>query len=150
MRLHPAARLFLGASTGLTLACGSPVEPNTHRVVGIIDPRHSPPVIDAPAQVRSGVAFTVTVRTLGTSGCVTPDGGRVDVTGALARITPYDQVPDPGHGALCSPDYTSLPRTLSVTLGQPGSATVRVVGLSASSSADAVLDSVEVPVTVSR
>jgi len=151
MTVHPAARLAVSASAGLVLACGSPTEPNTHRVVGTIDPRHSnAAVIDVPTQVQSGVAFKVTVRTIGSSSCVTPDGGRIDVTGSLARITPYDQVPDPGHGTLCTPGSILLPRTLSVALGRPGPAKLRVVGLSASSGADAILDSVEVEVTVTR
>jgi hypothetical protein len=148
MTLHPAARLALGASVGLGLACGSPTEPNTQRVVGTIDPGFSgAAVIDAPAEVRSGQAFSVTVRTVGSSSCTIPDGGLVVVTGALARITPYDQVPDAGHDLFCTRDYTTHPRTLSVTLKQAGPARLRVVGFSAST-ADPVLDSVEVQVTV--
>jgi hypothetical protein len=148
MTLQPAARLGIGASLGFALACGSPTEPNTERVVGTIDPAFSGvPVIDAPAQVRSGVAFTVTVRNVGSSSCTSPDGGQVFVSGTLARITPYDQVPADGHDLFCTRDYTPHPRDLSVTLKQSGQGRIRVVGLSASS-ADAVLDSVEVQVTV--
>jgi hypothetical protein len=148
MTLHPAARLALGASVALELACNTPTEPNTQRVIGTIDPGLSAaPVIDAPAQVRSGVAFTVTVRTVGSSSCTTPDGGQVIVTGPLARITPYDQVPDPGHDLFCTHDYTPHPRDLSVKLQHAGQARLRVVGFSASS-AQPVLDSVEVQVTV--
>jgi hypothetical protein len=148
MTLHPAARLAVGASAGLALACGSPTDSSTQRVVGTIDPGlSSAPVIDAPAEARSGVAFTVTVRTVGSSSCTTPDGGKVEVIGALARITPYDQVPDPGHDLFCTRDYVVHPRDLSVTLKQRGPARVRVVGFSASS-ADPVLDSVEVQLTV--
>jgi hypothetical protein len=148
MTLHPAARLALGASVGLGLACNSPTDPNTQRVIGTIDPGLSAaPVIDAPAQVRSNVAFTVTVRTVGSSSCTTPDGGQVIVTGPLVRITPYDQVPDPGHDLFCTRDYAPHPRNLSIKLQQAGPARLRVVGFSASS-AQQVLDSVEVQVTV--
>lgn len=148
MTQHSAARLAVGASAGLALACGSPTDPNTQRVVGTIDPAFSAaPVIDAPGQVRSGVAFLATVRTVGSSSCVTPDGGKVEVSGSLARLTPYDQVPAPGHDIACTRDYAPHPRNLMVTLKQSGPARLRVVGLSASS-ADPVLDSVEVQVTV--
>jgi hypothetical protein len=148
MTLHPAARLAVGASAGLALACGSPTDPNTQRVVGTIDRAlSSARVIDAPGEVHSGVPFAVTVRTVGSSTCVSPAGGGVEVSGALARITPYDLVPEPGHDVVCTRDYAVHPRDLSVTLKQPGPARLRVVGLSASS-ADPVLDSVEVQLTV--
>ena len=148
MSLQPAARLALGVGAGLALACGSPTEPNTQRVVGTIDPSFSgAPVVDVPEQVHSGVPFTVTVRTVGSSSCVSPAGGRVEVVGTLARITPYDLVPNPGHDVLCTRDYAVHPRDLSVTLKQRGAARLRVVGFSASS-ADPVLDSVEVQLTV--
>ena len=109
MRLHPAARLAIGASAALALACGSPTAPNMHVVIGTIDPSLSgAPVIDAPAQARFGVAFVVTVRTVGSSSCVVANGGQVTVSGALARITPYDQVPITGHGGFCSRDYAPI------------------------------------------
>lgn len=148
MTLHPAARLALGASVGLGLACNTPTDANTQRVIGTIDPGLSgAPVIEAPAEVRSGISFRVTVRTVGTSSCTTPDGGQVIVTGLLARITPYDQVPDSGHDLFCTPDYNSHPRDLSVKLEHAGDARLRVLGFRASS-AQPQLDSVEVQITV--
>jgi hypothetical protein len=73
--------------------------------------------------------------------------GQVVVTGPLARITPYDQVPDPGHDLFCTRDYISHPRDLSVKLEHAGDARLRVVGFRASS-AQPQLASVEVQITV--
>jgi hypothetical protein len=56
-------------------------------------------------------------------------------------------VPDPGHDLFCTRDYAPHPRDLSIKLQQAGPARLRVVGFSASS-AQQVLDSVEVQVTV--
>ena len=147
---RPTAVLVLPAlSLGLMAgACGSPTEPNTERVVGRIDPSlSSRPVVSAPAEARAGTAFTVTVTTVG-FGCTTAEGGAVEVSGDLARIVPYDRVPGVGHDALCGERIvTILPRDLRVTLQQPGTARLRVVGLSASTP-ESVLDSVDIAISV--
>jgi hypothetical protein len=137
--------LSLGLVVG---ACGSPTEPNTERVVGRIDPSLSArPVVSAPAEVRAGAAFTVTVTTVG-FGCTTAEGGEVEVSNALARIVPYDRIPGPGHGTFC--DETTvriLPRDLRVTMREAGAARLRVVGLRASSPGS-VLDSIDIGISV--
>jgi hypothetical protein len=149
---RPAAVLVLLAmSLGLAAgagACGSPTEPNTQRVVGRIDPSlSSRPVVSAPAEVRAGAAFTVTVTTVG-FGCTTAEGGAVVVRDDLARIVPYDRIPEPGHGTFCPEGILAiLPRDLGVTLPRAGAARLRVVGLKASSPGS-ILDSVDIAISV--
>jgi hypothetical protein len=149
--MRPAAVfVLLALSLGLAAgACGSPTEPNTERVVGRIDPSlSSRPVVSAPAEARAGVAFTVTVTTVG-SGCTTAEGGAVEIRGDLARIVPYDPVPGAGHDTLCAESLAVLPRDLSVTLPRAGPARLRVVGQSASTP-ESVLDSVDIAISVLR
>lgn len=128
-------------------ACGSPTEPNTERVIGRIDPSlSSRPVVWAPAEVRAGAEFTVTVTTVG-SGCTIAEGGRVELREALARIVPYDRTPKAGHGTFCPEVLTVLPRDLEVTIPRAGTANLRVVGYRASSPGS-ILDSIDIAITV--
>jgi hypothetical protein len=146
---RPAAVIaLLALSLGLAAgACGSPTEPNTERVVGRIDPSlSSRPVVSAPGEVRAGAAFTVTITTVG-FGCTTAEGGEVAVHGDLARIVPYDRVPQPGHDTFCPEVVTILPRDLRVTLPQAGTARLRVVGFRASSPGS-ILDSIDIAINV--
>jgi hypothetical protein len=127
-------------------ACGSPTEPNTQRIVGRIDPSlSSRPVLWAPQEVRAGVAFLVTVTTVG-SGCTAAEGGGVEIRGDLARIVPYDREPKPGHTFACAMTVTALPRDLRLKLSVPGTTHLRVVGMKPSN--DAALDSLDVTITV--
>jgi hypothetical protein len=148
--MRPAAVfVLLAVSLGLAIGgCGSPTEPNTERVVGRIDPSlSSRPVVSAPAEAQAGVAFTVTVTTVG-FGCTTAEGGAVEIRGALARIVPYDRVPGAGHGTFCAEGtITILPRDLRVTMRQAGTARLRVVGYRASTP-ESVLDSVDIAISV--
>jgi hypothetical protein len=136
--------LTLGLAAG---ACGSPTEPNTERVIGRIDPSlSSRPVVAAPAEVRAGAEFTVTVTTVG-FGCTTAEGGAVVVRGDLARIVPYDRVPSAGHDAFCPEIVTILPRDLRITMPRAGTARLRVVGFRASSPGS-ILDSIDIAINV--
>jgi hypothetical protein len=137
--------LILGLAAG---ACGSPTEPNTERVIGRIDPSlSSRPVVAAPAEVRAGAKFTVTVTTVGL-GCTTAEGGAVEVREDLARIVPYDRIPEAGHGTFCPEGVlTILPRDLSVTMPRAGAARLRVVGFRASSPGS-ILDSLDIAINV--
>lgn len=146
---RPAAVIaLLALSLGLAVgACGSPTEPNTERVVGRIDPSlSSRPVVSAPAEVRSGAAFTVTVTTVG-FGCTTAEGGEVVVRQDLVRIVPYDRVPREGHDTFCPEIVTILPRDLRVTMPRAGTAHLRVVGFRASSPGS-ILDSIDIAINV--
>jgi hypothetical protein len=136
--------LTLGVAAG---ACGSPTEPNTERVIGRIDPSlSSRPVVAAPAEVRAGAEFTVTVTTVG-FGCTIAEGGAVVVREDLARIVPYDRVPDAGHDTFCPEVVTILPRDLRVTMPRAGTARLRVVGFRASSPGS-ILDSIDIAINV--
>jgi hypothetical protein len=140
---------FLAPILGLTVgACGSPTEPNTERVIGRIDPSlSSRPVVAAPAEVRAGAEFTVSVTTVA-FGCATAEGGAVEVREDLARIVPYDRIPEPGHGTFCPEGVlTILPRDLNVTMPRAGSARLRVVGFRASSPGS-ILDSLDIAINV--
>jgi hypothetical protein len=147
---RPAAVfVFLAPILGLAAgACGSPTEPNTVRVIGRIDPSlSSRPVVAAPSEVRAGAEFTVTVTTVG-FGCATAEGGAVEVRENLARIVPYDRIPQAGHGTFCPEGVlTILPRDLNVTMPQAGAARLRVVGFRASSPGS-ILDSLEIAINV--
>lgn len=146
---RPAAVfVFLAPILGLAAgACGSPTEPNTERVIGRIDPSlSSRPVVAAPAEVRAGAEFTVTVTTVG-FGCTTAEGGAVVVHEDLARIVPYDRIPREGHDAFCPEIVTILPRDLRVTMPQAGAVRLRVVGFRASSPGS-ILDSIDIAINV--
>ena len=70
-----------------------PDEPNTERVIGRIDPSlSSRPVVSAPAEVRAGAEFTVTVTTVG-FGCTSAEGGSVVVHDDLAGSCPTTAFP---------------------------------------------------------
>jgi hypothetical protein len=143
---RPAAVLVILALAGG--ACGSPTEPNTERVIGRIDPSlSSRPVVWAPSEVRAGAEFTVTVTTVG-FGCTTAEGGAVEVREDLARIVPYDRIPEAGHGTFCPEGVLAiLPRDLRVTMPRAGAASLRVVGYRASSPGS-ILDSIDIAINV--
>ncbi len=147
MTRHAAVFVPLALGLGLAAgACGRPTEPNTERVVGRIDPSlSSRPVVAAPQEVRAGIAFTITVTTVG-FGCTAAEGGAVEIRGGLARVIPYDREPKAGHDFFCAPNVTVLPRDLQIKLPLAGTAHLRVVGLKAAS--DVALDSVDVTITV--
>ena len=53
-------------------------------------------VVDVPDTVRSGRAVSVVVRTIGTDGCWSADGGMLAKSGDTVSIRPYD------HGLLAA------------------------------------------------
>lgn len=48
-------------------------------------------VVDVPDTVRSGRAVSVVVRTIGTDGCWSADGGMLEKSGDMISIRPYDR-----------------------------------------------------------
>jgi hypothetical protein len=89
------------------------------------------PVIVSPDTVQAGVPFDVTVTTIGASGCWKADGARVSAAAMLAVITPYDLAPTHwanGDPMFCTGALVSLPRSVQLTFGQAGEATIRVEG----------------------
>jgi hypothetical protein len=131
------------------LACTDATDAEKRRVIGLIEPSPSGlPVIVAPAEVVAGQEFVVTVNTVGSSDCTTPDGGDVAVAEDLIRIVPYDIVPMPGHSDVCRADYAPQRHYFPVTLKRPGPARIRVVGRRPSTN-ESALDSVETALAVS-
>ena len=83
-------------------------------------------VLEAPDTVLAGSAFEVTVNTFGSSSCVRAERLDVEVTGAVARLTPYDLVAPPDTP--CTADLGAHAHTASVTFASPGTATLEVLG----------------------
>jgi hypothetical protein len=130
------------------VACHDASDPDKRRIVGFIEPsRTTPPVIVAPAEVAANQRFTITVHTVGSSACTTPDGGSVVVHEGLVRVVPYDIVPLPGHTDVCLDDQAAHPHLFSLRFPRSGTARLRVVG-QRPSGLDEVLDSVETAVII--
>ena len=127
--------LALGCGTALLLAglagCRSSTGPEPSPDVGVVDfyARGPAGVIDAPASVRAGRDFTVTVRTFG-GGCVSAAGAAVTYHGAaleLAVVVPYDNARVP-PGTMCTEALTRPARDLTLRFVTPGTAAIRVEG----------------------
>jgi hypothetical protein len=115
------------------LACSSPSDQGEparaawHRAVGLIDNggiAFDPLIV--PDTVRAGVAFTATVSTFGSTGCIRPDRSEVQATGLEADITPYDSVW--AGSPPCLPVWEAYPRSVDLTFATPGAALVRLRG----------------------
>jgi hypothetical protein len=104
--------------------------------------------VTMPALVTAGSRFVVTVQTLGSSNCTRVERTDLTLTGNLARVVPYDQVPAGGETS-CFRDLMTFPHSQDVQFDAVGPATVRVVGLFGQS-AQAVLDSIDVDIQVVR
>lgn len=99
----------------------------THVRVAAADPRT---VVAAPDTVTAGVPFTVTITTIGLSGCWSQDGATRSVSGLTANVTPYDRVIEEIDGLpiSCTAALVDLPRDISLSFAQTGTATLRVSG----------------------
>ena len=98
--------------------------------------------------MRAGVAFTITVTTVG-FGCTAAEGGAVEIRGGpRPRSSRTIAMPEPGPRLRSAPrNVTVLPRDLQVTLPLAGTARLRVVGLRASTP-ESALDSVDITINV--
>jgi hypothetical protein len=86
----------------MIVACHDANDPEKQRVIGLMEPsRATLPVIVAPVEVAVHERFIITVHTVGSSDCTTPDGGDVEVRTDLIRLIPYGIVPIPGHSDVC-------------------------------------------------
>lgn len=95
------------------------------RDVGVVDPAlSSVQMISAPTQANVNTAFTVTVRTLGSSSCTRVAETEVAVSGLNVDITPYDEytrsVP------VCTTDLRAFEHQARVTVGTAGEARIRL------------------------
>ncbi len=120
---HRGVVITVLASAG----CGL-FEPDSRRVVGLIDPGLPLSAIDAPDTALLGVAFDATVNTFGSSSCTTPDGVRLTLGPAEARVVPYDRVPNGGDVA-CTADISPIPRPVELQFAVPGAAMIVVQGV---------------------
>lgn len=83
--------------------------------------------IYTPDSVAVGQVFTVTIRTLGASGCWREDGTDVGVSDLAATVTPYDEYRSV-RGTSCSLAVVELTHTAELQFRQKGQATIRFRG----------------------
>lgn len=120
-------RLMLLAA--LLTGCSDPVAPDDdwERQPGLLMPELSSiQMLQMPAHARAGVAFEITVTTLGSSLCTRADGATVSVTGLVADVTPWDRIAP--EGTACTDDLHPFPRAARVRFDTPGSALIRLHG----------------------
>ncbi len=118
--------IVIGALIGAA-ACGL-LDPDSRRVVGLIDAGVSPATIETPDTVRLGMAFAATVNTFGSSSCTTPDGVKLSLEPAEARVIPFDRVPT-GNEFACTADISAVPHPVELHFTAAGSATIVAVGM---------------------
>jgi hypothetical protein len=110
-------------------SCFFSTDSETGRVVGIISSGGpGQPVIEAPDTVRLGIAFAATVNSFGSSSCTTPDGVKLTLEAAQARVIPFDRVPDSDEVA-CTADITAIPHPVELRFTEPGTATIVADGI---------------------
>jgi hypothetical protein len=121
--LKPGWLLLLAASS--LSACQS-ITSGAETRTGVIDsPYLRTAALVAPDSVNAGTPFTVTVTTLGYSGCWQAVGVREEYFASGVTLVPVDQI----HDGACTGMLSELPRSASLRLDQPGTATLRVDGL---------------------
>jgi len=108
------------------VACRSPEEPGSRRVVAILDNggTGSAPLV-VPDTAYVGVPFLVTVTTFG-GACDHPDGSDVLTMRLVADVTPYVLLPPPE--TICIALLRASPQSTEVTFAAPGTGVVRVHG----------------------
>jgi hypothetical protein len=84
-------------------------------------------VIEAPDTVRLGVTFAAIVNSFG-NGCTTPDGVKLTLPPAEARVIPFDRVPT-DDDVICTDVLAVLPHPLALHFTQPGTATIVADGM---------------------
>jgi hypothetical protein len=114
-----------------SLAIASPgIGQDWIRTIGSIPVGSGPRVVETPDTVRAGRAFLVTINTFGGSGCGSPAGVDLVVTGLLASVTPYDRVPrsDSAVHWGCPADFSPRPHPVRITFPTAGLGVIRVRG----------------------
>ena len=108
-------------------ACRSPAGSDWERRVGTLPlALSSMQSVMVASPIRAGVPFAVTITTVGSSSCTREDGVEVERSPGRVVLTPYDWVAP--SGSTCTRDLQPFPRTVQVTLPQPGEYTLRVEG----------------------
>jgi hypothetical protein len=102
-------------------------EPDSRRVVGLIDPGLGVQTIEAPDTVRVDVAFAATVNTFGSSNCTIPDGVRLTLGPSEARVIPYDRIPRGDE--VCTAEISPLPHPVELRFTSAGAAAIVAEGV---------------------
>lgn len=105
----------------LLAGCSSIFGPDEKRVVGVISGLQA----DAPAVVKVGEEFTITVQTTWHNGCARKDAVEVRADGLTVTVTPYDVVTERG---LCADVVQQFTHSATLALSSPGAAEIVVRG----------------------
>jgi hypothetical protein len=109
-------------------SCFFSSDSETGRVVGIINTGGSgTTVIEAPDTVRLGATFAAIVNSFG-NGCTTPDGVKLTLLPAEARVIPFDRVPT-DDDVICADYLAALPHPVALHFTQQGTATIVADGM---------------------
>ena len=109
--------------------CFFSTDSETGRVVGIISTGGpGPVVIEAPDTVRLGAAFGAIVNSFGSSSCTTPDGVKLTLEPAQARVIPFDRVPA-DDGVACTADISPRPHPIELRFTELGTAAIVAEGM---------------------
>lgn len=116
----------VGAITVVT-SCFASTDSETGRIIGVINTGGRTPVIEAPDTVRLGATFAAIVNSFG-NGCTTPDGVKLTLEPARARVIPFDRVPT-DDDVVCADILTVQPHPVTLHFTQPGTATIVADGM---------------------
>jgi hypothetical protein len=109
--------------------CFFSTDSDTGRVVGIISTGGpGPTVIEASDTVRLGATFGAVVNSFGSSSCTTPDGVKLTLEPAVARVIPFDRVPA-DNSVACTADISPRPHPVELRFTEPGTATIVAEGM---------------------
>ncbi len=143
-RIEGASGMWIAIAALAFLGCSEPDWVTTIGTLNADSARVA--TLTAPTHVTVGTSFVVTVQTVGPSNCTRPERTDLSVTGSLARLVPYDQVPAPGQAA-CFRNLAPFSHSHAVQFEAPGQTTLRVIGYFGEGD-EAALDSVEVGIAV--
>ena len=121
---------YLSAIIGavsIATSCFFSTDSETGRVVGVINTGGRTIVIEAPDTVQLGATFAAIVNSFG-NGCTTPDGVKLTLLPAEARVIPFDRVPT-DDDVICTDVLAVLPHPLALRFTQPGTATIAADGM---------------------
>ncbi len=107
----------------------SPTSLSEARILGVIDysDERTKSVITAPASVRSGEDFQLTITTSG-GGCERAGDLGVVMSEAGATIMVYDFTTATRPGIACTAIFKQFPHTVTLRFNKPGEAVIRVWG----------------------
>ncbi len=80
----------------------------------------------APNAVTRGAPFQITASTFGSSSCTQADGYELDALPSDAEVRLYDR--SAPSGTICTEDFGSFPRVITLQFDEPGTAEIRVIG----------------------